>query len=417
MITFIHTADIHYGVENYGRVDPKTGIHSRLLDFDRAFNFCIDAAIERKVDFFLFSGDAYKTPHPSQTQQKLLIESFFRLYDAKIPAIIVVGNHDHPLSFGKANALDIFSTLPVDGFHVVSKPTTIHLETKNGPINVVGIPWPTRNTVSIAEKHLHKTAHEITSYISKAIAHIIKDQAAALDPQVPAVLAGHLTVSNGIFSGSEKRAIFGTDPILLPSQLAIEPFDYVALGHLHRYQDLNKNGYPSVVYAGSIERVDFGERKEAKGFCLVSIPKKGTCSHEFIKTPTRDFIQIEVKLKENEAQTEQVLAAIAKHSIADAVLKVVYHIPVGRQDAVDLKLVHRACASAMYVVGIIPIRPVETRERRFGAVKMDMDLQSLLSAYFDTKPELKERKKDLIEKTLLLAQELQDQDSEEQEAE
>ena len=98
MIRFIHTADIHFGMENYGRIDPTTGIHSRLLDFNNSLNSCIDYAIDHDVDFFLFSGDAYKTATPSPTQQRLLIQSFLRLYDAHIPVIIIVGNHDHPVS-------------------------------------------------------------------------------------------------------------------------------------------------------------------------------------------------------------------------------------------------------------------------------------------------------------------------------
>jgi exonuclease SbcD len=101
---FIHTADIHFGMENYGRIDPSTGIHSRLLDFERALTFIVDTALEENIDFFLFSGDAYKTATPSPTQQKLLMNSLFRLYKAGIPVIIIVGNHDNPLSFGKATA-------------------------------------------------------------------------------------------------------------------------------------------------------------------------------------------------------------------------------------------------------------------------------------------------------------------------
>ena len=77
MIRFIHTADIHFGMENYGKIDVKTGIHTRLLDFEKALNSCIDVAIKESVDFFLFSGDAYKTHNPSQTQQKLLFKCFF----------------------------------------------------------------------------------------------------------------------------------------------------------------------------------------------------------------------------------------------------------------------------------------------------------------------------------------------------
>src|SRR5277367_160981 len=76
MIRFVHTADIHFGMENYGRIDPKTGIHSRLLDFERALNACIDHAIAQEIDFFLFAGDAYKTANPSPTQQRLLFRCF-----------------------------------------------------------------------------------------------------------------------------------------------------------------------------------------------------------------------------------------------------------------------------------------------------------------------------------------------------
>lgn len=405
MIKFIHTADIHFGMENYGRIDKKTGIHTRLLDFVNALNFCIDYTIDNKLDLFLFSGDAYKTANPSPTQQKLLMQCFLRLYKANIPVVIIVGNHDNPLSFGKANALEIFGELPVDGFHVISKPTSFRLDTKNGPIQIVGIPWPTRNTIAISEKHIYKSSTEITEYISQAVAQIIKKYAQKLDPTIPSVLAGHLTVSNGVFSGSEKRAIYGTDPILLPSQLAIEPFDYVALGHLHRYQNLNPKGYPAIVYSGSIERVDFGERKEAKGFCAVTISEKNKADHKFIKTPARPFIQIEVKLETGKPQTQQVLDAISKKNIKDAIVKILYHVPPGKPDYVDLKKIQHACTDVMYLVGIIPIRQPNTRERRVSSVKVTMQLSDLLKAYFDTKPELKDKKDDLIKKTLLLIHE------------
>ena len=139
MIRFIHTADIHFGVENYGKIDHATGIHSRLLDFVKALDFCIDYAIEQHVDFFLFCGDAYKTHNPTQTQQRLLFKSFFRLYSQGIPVVIIVGNHDHPLSFGKTHALNLFGQLPLDGFYVIEKPDTLILQTKSGPVQIVGI--------------------------------------------------------------------------------------------------------------------------------------------------------------------------------------------------------------------------------------------------------------------------------------
>lgn len=411
MIKFIHTADIHFGMENYGRIDAKTGIHSRLLDFEKAFNFCVDYAIEQDIDFFLFAGDAYKTAYPSPTHQRLFLQCLLRLYKAKIPIIMVVGNHDNPLSFGKAHALEIFGQLPLDGFHVISKPTAFVLQTKSGPVQIVGIPWPTRNAISLNMQYNGANSQELTQHISNGVGKIISSLAAQLDENLPAVLSGHLTVADGIFSGSEKRAIYGTDPIFLTSQLAIKPFDYVALGHLHRFQNLNKSNQPPVIYSGSIERIDFGERKEDKGFCLVKLISKEKTEYEFIKTPTRPFIQIEVKISDdNLNQTEQIINEISKINIQNAIVKILYHLPIGKKDRVDTQALQQALHSAWYVVGIIPIRAIETKERRAN-LKIDMDLAKLLSNYFDTKPELQKQKQTLISKALELQQEISDQEN------
>jgi DNA repair protein SbcD/Mre11 len=412
MIRFIHTADLHFGMENYGKIDAKTGIHTRLLDFEKALNSCIDTAIKESVDFFLFAGDAYKTHNPSQTQQKLLFKCFLRLYKAGIPIVIVVGNHDHPLSFGKAHALDMFGEIPIDGFHVFSKPGSIVLNTKNGPITIVGIPWPTRNTIAIADKHLDTSNSQITEYISKAIAHIITDFAQKIDQTIPAVLTSHITVSTGIFSGSEKRAIYGNDPMLMPSQLALKPFDYVALGHLHRHQNLNPSGYPAIVYSGSIERIDFGERKEEKGFCLVTVPEKNKATYEFIPVATRPFIQIDVELKSGISQTDQIIEKIKQHDLRDAIVKIVYYIPDGKKDLVDLKIIEQACQNAHDLIGVIPVHNNTSREKRNCALKVAMDLPTLLNNYFATKPELNNKQNDLVEKALNLWQDHLDQQEE-----
>ncbi len=421
MIRFFHVADIHFGVENYGRVDPATGIHSRLLDFKLSLDTCIAHAIAEKIDFFIFSGDAYKTAYPTPTQQRLLMQSFFMLYKAGIPVIIIVGNHDHPLSFGKAHALDVFKELPIDGFHVFAKPELMTLTTKNGPIQIVGIPWPTRHNVITNEEHRIKKSNEITSYLSEQVSAFIEHIASVIDPTIPAILGGHLTVSSGIFSGSEKCAVFGSDPIFLPSQLALPGFDYVALGHLHRHQDLNEQGYPPVVYAGSIDRVDFGERKEVKGYCDVTIDTTVTASSEherprrtsyqFVPLTTRPFIQIELELKAGSTHTEQIIDAINEHPIDGAIVKIIYHVPRGIQDRVDLTTVGRALASAMYVVGIFPQRTQEKRTQR-APINVGMDFATLINTYLATKPELASSKDRLLQKAHALLHDVENQNQE-----
>ena len=403
MIRFVHTADLHLGTENYGKIDPKTGIHTRLLDFSVALNFCIDTAINEKVDFFLFCGDAYKTTTPSPTQQKLLLNALLRLHTAHIPVIIIVGNHDNPVSYGKVNSLELFKDLPLSGFYVIAQPQTIRLETQHGPVQIVGVPWPTRNSLALKDKHVFTSSAQMTAYISQAVGAIIEHEASKLDQHIPAILAGHLTVSTGMFSGSEKQAIYGNDPLFLPSQLAKEPFDYVALGHLHRHQNLNNNRLPPIVYAGSIERIDFGE-KEEKGFCLVTIYKKGNTEYTFIKGPMRPFVQIEAHLDEHSDQTEQLVKQIEQYPIDDAIVKIMYYPPAQTKDTVNIRTIQSICNNCAHLVGIIPIRTHVRREAR-AALKVDMDLATLLGAYFDSKPQLKDKKDKLIEQAMLLYEE------------
>lgn len=384
-IRFFHTADLHFGMENYGKVDSSTGIHSRLLDFHKALNSCIDKAITEGIDLFVFAGDAYKTAYPTPTQQKLLLSSFLRLYQASIPVVIVVGNHDHPMGYGKANALDIFSQLPLDGFFVFEKPGTKKIITKNGEINVVGIPWPVKHMLLAQSATKHKDGKQLADYISSEVSNIIHLLAQELDSTIPAIMVGHLTVSNGIFSGSEKTAIIGSDPIFLPSQLAIAPFDYVALGHLHRHQNTNPHGKCPVVYSGSLEKIDFGERRDIKGFCDVKITENKICSYQFIPIMTRPMIQIDVQLDAFQDGTQKILDALGKQSIVDAIVKITYTIPQDIKDDVQHNVIQAACKEASYLAGIIPYHPPVKRTPRNTAISIQQTDLEIFTAYGKTK--------------------------------
>ncbi|MQY67529.1 MAG: exonuclease SbcCD subunit D, partial [Dehalococcoidia bacterium] len=81
----LHFADLHLGVESYGRIDPTTGLSSRLLDFLKALDQLVDYAIDNKVDLVLFCGDAYKSREPTQTQQREFARRIYRLSSSGIP--------------------------------------------------------------------------------------------------------------------------------------------------------------------------------------------------------------------------------------------------------------------------------------------------------------------------------------------
>ena len=109
----LHTADIHLGAKTYGRRDPVTGLNTRLLDVRRSLETVVQRALDDAVDVFLFCGDAYHTADPTPTQQQIFAECLQPLADAGIPMVLIIGNHDHPVTYGRASSLDIFEY--VDG--------------------------------------------------------------------------------------------------------------------------------------------------------------------------------------------------------------------------------------------------------------------------------------------------------------
>ena len=92
----VHFADVHIGVENYGKPDPETGLSSRLVDFLSTLDEVVDYAIDSQADLALFCGDAYKSRDPTQTHQREFAKRVARLASAGVPVFLLVGNHDMP---------------------------------------------------------------------------------------------------------------------------------------------------------------------------------------------------------------------------------------------------------------------------------------------------------------------------------
>jgi len=347
----LHLADIHLGMENYGRIDPSTGLHTRLQDFIKCFRFAIDIALEEKVDLVLFAGDAYKNSFPSPTHQREFARQIYRLSSAQIPVVLVNGNHDNPVSFGKATSLDIFNTLNIPGIKVISKPEFFVMETKSGAIQILALPWPTKSQYLAKDEYKHFTDKEITGEIQKRVSKNISEFVKEIKPGIPSIFVAHLAAKDAIYSGSEKSAIIGRDPVFSTNILAQGTFDYVALGHIHKFQNLNPQGHPPVVYSGSIERINFGEEKEDKGFCLVTI-EKGKIDYEFIPVPAKRFVTIEIEVEKEQNPTETMLKEIEKYDLFDAVVRIFYTMSVEREELLDFKKIHAALESAFMVAAI-----------------------------------------------------------------
>jgi exonuclease SbcD len=360
----VHFADLHLGVERYGRIDPATGLSTRLSDFLRVLDELVDYALDNSVDMVLFCGDAYRSRDPSQTHQREFARRFGRLAINGIAVFLLVGNHDLPNAVGRANSVEIFDTLAVQNIHVGSKPGTYRISTKSGDVQVVALPWARRSALLTKDEAKNLTAEQINEKLQETLTNILAQEVDSLDSSIPAILAGHVSVSTAR-TGSERTMLVGQDYFMLHSSLSRHEFDYVALGHIHRRQVLSEN--PHMVYAGSLERVDFGDENDEKGFYVIDldtseIAGERILSCDFYPVSARRFLTIEVDANTNDP-TATVLAAIVKNDITNAIVRLIIKVAENNESMINDTEVRRALSDAYYVGSIMKDVARERRVR------------------------------------------------------
>jgi len=343
-----HLADTHIGIENYGRLNPETGLNQRLHDFLNSLDQAIEGAIAANVDLVVFAGDIYKTRDPTPTHQREFAARVHRLSAAGIQTVIVAGNHDIPMSVGRATSIEIFRALDVPRVTVARSIGTRRVETSFGPVQVIAFPWAVRSNVLAQDEYKNLSIEELNRKLIELTKARLHHQTEELDPSVPTIVVGHAHLF-GARIGSERLLTMGSDPMYDVEAFDLPTVDYVALGHIHKHQALHYTS-PPIVYAGSIDRIDFGEEHEDKGWVYVEIPEKGRAEWQFRKVDARPFVTVEAKV-ESENATDDVVRAIARCAdrLADAVVKVRIDVPPERIPELREDDIRTHLKSAYYV--------------------------------------------------------------------
>ncbi|WP_298818403.1 metallophosphoesterase family protein [Chloroflexus sp.] len=318
MIRMLHLADLHLGVENYGALDPRRGLHSRLIDYLDRLDEAITVGLDHQIDLCLIAGDIYKNRSPNPTVQREFAARIRRLREAGVVVMILTGNHDISPAQGRAHSVEIFATLALEGVIVADRLRRHRVNTRSGDVQVIAVPWVTRQMLLTRDEMVGASFTTIEYELRRRIEQFIERAVAEREPDLPTVLAFHGTVE-GAQLGSERAMILGRDLSLPRSVLAQPGVDYVALGHIHRHQALAQQ--PPVVYPGSIERIDFGEREEPKGCVLVELAP-GHARWRFVPLSARPFVSIERDLRRSSDPVGALQAAIARSDLRDAVARV-----------------------------------------------------------------------------------------------
>ena len=397
MIKILHLSDIHMGSGfSHGRINPANGLNTRLEDFVNTLTKCIDRAITEPVDLVLFGGDAFPDATPPPYVQEAFAGQFRRLVDAEIPTVLLVGNHDQHSQGQGGASLCIYRTLGVPGFIVGDGIATHRIQTRSGPVQVITLPWLTRSTLLTRPETEGLALAEVNELLTQRLDPVLEGEIRRLDPEVPTVLLAHLMADRANL-GAERFLAVGKGFTIPLSMLTRPCFDYVALGHVHRHQNLNKSNDPPVIYPGSIERVDFSEEKEDKGYVLVNL-ERGRAQWEFCTLPVRTFRTIKVDVSEAADPQAALLKAIKKKDIKEAVVRLIYKLRSEQLDLIDNTAIHQSLSDAhSYTIRPELVSQLARPRLPELGVGSSMNPMDALKTYLENREDLKDITTEMME--------------------
>jgi exonuclease SbcD len=384
-LRLLHFADAHIDIANYGRHDPELALPVRVVDFLKSLDMIVETAISEPVDLVIFAGDAYKDRNPHPTFQREWGKRMMRLSQAGIPTVLLVGNHDVSPASGRAHTLQEYSTLAVPHIIIADRITRLGPDDLGRPVQLITVPWVSRHQLMTREEttgmSLQAVLDAIEERVTAAVTHLVE----TADPDLPLILVAHANVQGAVY-GSERTVMLGHELILSGSLVNDRRLDYVALGHIHRHQRLSaKKAHPPIVYPGSIERIDFGEAKEPKGFVLANVGK-GKTEWEFVKLNTRRFLTFPIQIQQGNMTTDEILAQLPEPAgVAGAICRLQLTYPADWESLLDEKAILEHFREA-FSIQIQKQRQMERRARLGESAQVEaMTKEELLATYWRTK--------------------------------
>ncbi|MCZ4608849.1 exonuclease SbcCD subunit D [Streptomyces sp. Lzd4kr] len=267
---FLHTSDWHIGKTLKSR--------SRLDEQARVLREITQIAIDNDVDAVLIAGDIYENAAPTADAQKLVVRTLLHLARQNIEVVVIAGNHDHGATFEAYKPL-----MDVVGIHVYgqARPATkggvhtFHAKSTNEQVNVAVLPFLSQRYAVRAAEIIANTPSQNVGAYDQLVRDVLDNLTGTFAPNAINIIMAHLTCTGGTFGGGERP----TQSIMeyhVPAAIFPVEAHYVALGHLHRRQEIP--AACPVHYSGSPYAIDFGEQNNTHVVCLVEA-SPGTPAH------------------------------------------------------------------------------------------------------------------------------------------
>lgn len=239
-IRFAHIADTHLGYRALFKSDPETGRNQRAVDIERAYEIAVGDILTRDVQFVVHAGDVFHHTRPTWSAIRAFVKQTRRLTEAGIRMVVIAGNHDTP-----------------------------RLRTSGSVFSVMELALPDVDFVCGYDQD-----RVLLDRFGVAVLAVPHGKLA--DPNGPSAVSTpgkrNLLVTHGLVSGLRLNGQHrepGEEDV--PDFLLAEDFDYIALGHYHVHHHVRHAAW----YAGSTERMGFGDEDVNPGYAIVELGDAG----------------------------------------------------------------------------------------------------------------------------------------------
>ncbi|HID79109.1 MAG TPA: exonuclease subunit SbcD [Aquifex aeolicus] len=255
-IRLVHIADLHAGKTNERRLN-------RNKDLLHSLNQVLDLIKSEKADYLLVAGDIFDKKLPDAESLGLITEFFVKVGELKTKIVAVSGNHDS-VQFLEAQ------TPWMEKFDIklFTRPTANKLVFADGELAFVGIPFISERAITDLGEGVQRAKIQYSEAVKKLLLYVEKK----VENFKWKILIGHLFFAGSKIGNSEIEVTV-SDAYAVSQSVLPPTFDYIALGHVHRYQRLQESP-TTAYYTGSLYQLDFGESGQDKFFNFVILEGK-----------------------------------------------------------------------------------------------------------------------------------------------
>ena len=308
----LHTSDWHLG-QNFMN-------NTREEEHQMALDWMIDLIKQEEVEVFILAGDVFDIGNPPSYARRLYYDFLRKLIKTSCRHIIITGgNHDSPSMLNApAELLKIFNIYVIGAATGNLKDEILELKNEEGTIEMAVAAVPFLRERDLRYSVAGESGAEQARHLRKAIIQHFSEVGKLMKPyakkEIPIIATGHLFAAGATASAKQDNIYIGNMENIGASEFP-PVFDYVALGHIHRPQNLGKQRH--IRYSGSIIPLSFSERQDQKSVVLLTLEGKKITETKIVEVPVyRQLKSIQgdlQKIKESLRKLDQEFEGILPH--------------------------------------------------------------------------------------------------------